>query len=267
MWINLWLAQPTVWLHPLKAHITGRGSPVWSKQGNPIWTNQGLLRNGEKFLFFFFKGEMRCVDWIFSPMWHPLVPEFSGILFPHIIPNLPTDLHLGFCPTVYFPSHPYLRTFLMHHLPEDTTTTVTEVTRLLDRRERERWAGDHAVLRKDLEEEHGLPVKIESSQTTLPPMEKANGEISLGEQVKKLQLSLLHIYFLFLWCWEVSIFDFHPNPRWFTGLERCGKSCRLRWLNYLRPGIKRGNITHVEEDLIIRLHRLLGNRSIYLSFP
>ncbi|XXG40766.1 hypothetical protein AAC387_Pa01g1403 [Persea americana] len=45
-----------------------------------------------------------------------------------------------------------------------------------------------------------------------------------------------------------------------AGLERCGKSCRLRWLNYLRPGIKRGNITHVEEDLIIRLHRLLGNR-------
>ncbi|KAJ9129106.1 hypothetical protein P3X46_034123 [Hevea brasiliensis] len=45
-----------------------------------------------------------------------------------------------------------------------------------------------------------------------------------------------------------------------TGLKRCGKSCRLRWLNYLRPGIKRGNITEDEEDLIIRLHKLLGNR-------
>ncbi|XP_065851214.1 transcription factor MYB1-like [Euphorbia lathyris] len=45
-----------------------------------------------------------------------------------------------------------------------------------------------------------------------------------------------------------------------TGLKRCGKSCRLRWLNYLRPNIKRGNITEDEEDLIIRLHRLLGNR-------
>ncbi|KAL9249450.1 Transcription factor MYB1-like protein [Drosera capensis] len=43
-------------------------------------------------------------------------------------------------------------------------------------------------------------------------------------------------------------------------LKRCGKSCRLRWLNYLRPDIKRGNITLDEEDLIIRLHRLLGNR-------
>ncbi|KAJ7951529.1 Myb transcription factor [Quillaja saponaria] len=45
-----------------------------------------------------------------------------------------------------------------------------------------------------------------------------------------------------------------------AGLKRCGKSCRLRWLNYLRPDIKRGNITHDEDDLIIRLHNLLGNR-------
>jgi hypothetical protein len=45
-----------------------------------------------------------------------------------------------------------------------------------------------------------------------------------------------------------------------AGLKRCGKSCRLRWLNYLRPDIKRGNICPDEEELIIRLHRLLGNR-------
>ncbi|XP_023910582.2 transcription repressor MYB6 [Quercus suber] len=45
-----------------------------------------------------------------------------------------------------------------------------------------------------------------------------------------------------------------------AGLLRCGKSCRLRWLNYLRPDIKRGNIAADEEDLIIRLHSLLGNR-------
>ncbi|KAL0446507.1 UNVERIFIED_CONTAM: Transcription repressor [Sesamum latifolium] len=45
-----------------------------------------------------------------------------------------------------------------------------------------------------------------------------------------------------------------------AGLLRCGKSCRLRWMNYLRPGIKRGNISEDEEDLIVRLHRLLGNR-------
>ncbi|GAB4836950.1 hypothetical protein Ancab_001862 [Ancistrocladus abbreviatus] len=45
-----------------------------------------------------------------------------------------------------------------------------------------------------------------------------------------------------------------------AGLKRCGKSCRLRWLNYLRPDIKRGNISPDEEDLINRLHKLLGNR-------
>ncbi|XP_011019362.1 PREDICTED: myb-related protein 308-like [Populus euphratica] len=45
-----------------------------------------------------------------------------------------------------------------------------------------------------------------------------------------------------------------------AGLKRCGKSCRLRWLNYLRPDIKRGNISNDEEDLIVRLHKLLGNR-------
>ncbi|KDP39688.1 hypothetical protein JCGZ_02708 [Jatropha curcas] len=53
--------------------------------------------------------------------------------------------------------------------------------------------------------------------------------------------------------------------RWRTlpkraGLLRCGKSCRLRWMNYLRPSVKRGRIAPDEEDLILRLHRLLGNR-------
>ncbi|KAK9119806.1 hypothetical protein Scep_017899 [Stephania cephalantha] len=45
-----------------------------------------------------------------------------------------------------------------------------------------------------------------------------------------------------------------------TGLLRCGKSCRLRWINYLRPDLKRGTFSQQEEDLIISLHELLGNR-------
>nr|AAL01246.1 glabrous 1 [Arabidopsis lyrata] len=45
-----------------------------------------------------------------------------------------------------------------------------------------------------------------------------------------------------------------------TGLKRCGKSCRLRWMNYLSPNVNKGNFTEQEEDLIIRLHKLLGNR-------
>ncbi|KAL0363928.1 UNVERIFIED_CONTAM: Transcription factor [Sesamum angustifolium] len=44
------------------------------------------------------------------------------------------------------------------------------------------------------------------------------------------------------------------------GLQRCGKSCRLRWTNYLRPDIKRGKLSTQEEKTIIRLHALLGNR-------
>ncbi|KAI4318679.1 hypothetical protein MLD38_032354 [Melastoma candidum] len=45
-----------------------------------------------------------------------------------------------------------------------------------------------------------------------------------------------------------------------AGLLRCGKSCRLRWINYLRPDLKRGNFTEDEDEVIIKLHSLLGNK-------
>uniref|UniRef100_A0A5B6YVV4 Uncharacterized protein n=1 Tax=Davidia involucrata TaxID=16924 RepID=A0A5B6YVV4_DAVIN len=45
-----------------------------------------------------------------------------------------------------------------------------------------------------------------------------------------------------------------------AGLKRTGKSCRLRWLNYLRPDVRRGNITPEEQDLIMELHAKWGNR-------
>ncbi|KAJ4807671.1 MYB transcription factor [Rhynchospora pubera] len=45
-----------------------------------------------------------------------------------------------------------------------------------------------------------------------------------------------------------------------AGLQRCGKSCRLRWINYLRPDLKRGSFSHDEENLIIELHAVLGNK-------
>ncbi|XP_010273925.1 PREDICTED: transcription factor MYB114-like [Nelumbo nucifera] len=62
-----------------------------------------------------------------------------------------------------------------------------------------------------------------------------------------------------------QIIEVHGAQRWKSvaekaGLNRSGKSCRLRWMNYLRPNIKRGNISDQEEDLILRLHKLLGNR-------
>ena len=45
-----------------------------------------------------------------------------------------------------------------------------------------------------------------------------------------------------------------------AGLLRCGKSCRLRWMNYLRPDLKRGNFTDHDDELIIKLHAILGNK-------
>lgn len=45
-----------------------------------------------------------------------------------------------------------------------------------------------------------------------------------------------------------------------AGLNRCGKSCRLRWTNYLRPDIKRGKFSPEEEQTILNLHSILGNK-------
>ncbi|XP_044478721.1 transcription factor MYB20-like [Mangifera indica] len=45
-----------------------------------------------------------------------------------------------------------------------------------------------------------------------------------------------------------------------AGLLRCGKSCRLRWTNYLRPDLKRGLLSEYEEQMVIDLHAQLGNR-------
>ncbi|KAA8526450.1 hypothetical protein F0562_008347 [Nyssa sinensis] len=55
-------------------------------------------------------------------------------------------------------------------------------------------------------------------------------------------------------CW-----NWRQLPK-YAGLSRCGKSCRLRWMNYLRPDIKRGNLSKEEEGVIINLHESLGNR-------
>ncbi|KAJ8442920.1 hypothetical protein Cgig2_022286 [Carnegiea gigantea] len=50
-----------------------------------------------------------------------------------------------------------------------------------------------------------------------------------------------------------------------AGLQRCGKSCRLRWINYLRPDLKRGSFSPQEAALIIDLHRILGNRWAHIA--
>ncbi|GMH25456.1 hypothetical protein Nepgr_027299 [Nepenthes gracilis] len=45
-----------------------------------------------------------------------------------------------------------------------------------------------------------------------------------------------------------------------AGLQRCGKSCRLRWTNYLRPDLKHGQFSDAEEQTIVKLHAVVGNR-------
>uniref|UniRef100_A0A1J3CQB5 Transcription factor LAF1 n=1 Tax=Noccaea caerulescens TaxID=107243 RepID=A0A1J3CQB5_NOCCA len=57
----------------------------------------------------------------------------------------------------------------------------------------------------------------------------------------------------------------HGHACWTTvpilaGLQRNGKSCRLRWINYLRPGLKRGTFSAEEEETILTLHSSLGNK-------
>lgn len=72
------------------------------------------------------------------------------------------------------------------------------------------------------------------------------------------------------WTYEEDIrllryITIHGPGRWSalakaSGLQRCGKSCRLRWVNYLRPDLKRGSITPEEERIILDLHARWGNR-------
>ncbi|KAH0885041.1 hypothetical protein HID58_061137 [Brassica napus] len=59
----------------------------------------------------------------------------------------------------------------------------------------------------------------------------------------------------------VNFVSIHGDARWnhiarSSGLKRTGKSCRLRWLNYLRPDVRRGNITLEEQLMILKLHSL-----------
>ncbi|XP_068337076.1 transcription factor MYB108-like [Pyrus communis] len=63
----------------------------------------------------------------------------------------------------------------------------------------------------------------------------------------------------------IDYVNLHGEGRWnslarHAGLKRTGKSCRLRWLNYLRPSVRRGNITLQEQLIILQLHSSWGNR-------
>lgn len=74
------------------------------------------------------------------------------------------------------------------------------------------------------------------------------------------------IFFRILWC-ESNYYRFSFSiclvcyQTCGAGLKRSGRSCRSRWMNYLCPNVKHGEFSEEEEELIIRLHNLLGNRS------
>ncbi|XP_047318082.1 MYB-like transcription factor EOBII [Impatiens glandulifera] len=72
----------------------------------------------------------------------------------------------------------------------------------------------------------------------------------------------------------IEYINLNGEGRWnsvskLAGLKRNGKSCRLRWVNYLRPDLKRGQITPQEENIILELHARWGNRwsTIARSLP
>jgi myb proto-oncogene protein len=71
-----------------------------------------------------------------------------------------------------------------------------------------------------------------------------------GTHTSPLFLCLMHIYFFKNAVHYICV----------AGLNRCGKSCRLRWTNYLKPDIKRGKFSQEEEQTILQLHTILGNK-------
>lgn len=63
----------------------------------------------------------------------------------------------------------------------------------------------------------------------------------------------------------IAYVDKHGDGNWnavqkHSGLSRCGKSCRLRWVNHLRPDLKKGAFTEKEEQRVIELHAAMGNK-------
>ncbi|KAJ0682138.1 putative transcription factor MYB family [Helianthus annuus] len=88
-------------------------------------------------------------------------------------------------------------------------------------------------------------------------MRTPSGQMSTG--LKKGSWSLEEDQKLVSYINRYGIWNWSHMPR-FAGLSRSGKSCRLRWMNYLKPNIKRGNFSNEEEEIILHSHSLLGNR-------
>ncbi|OWM85694.1 transcription factor MYB8-like [Punica granatum] len=90
------------------------------------------------------------------------------------------------------------------------------------------------------------------------PFSKQNEDKKKGE-IKKGPWSAEEDQKLITYIRRYGIWNWTQMPK-FAGLARSGKSCRLRWMNYLRPNIKHGNFTKQEEETISKWQQLLGNR-------
>ncbi|XP_042386529.1 transcription factor LAF1-like [Zingiber officinale] len=91
-------------------------------------------------------------------------------------------------------------------------------------------------------------MRMECRNLEKPQMENRKGLWSPDEDQKVKDHILKH---------GVSCWNAVPAK---AGLQRNGKSCSLRWLNYLRPGLKRGNFSPEEEETIVKLQAKIGNK-------
>lgn len=124
-------------------------------------------------------------------------------------------------------------------------------------REREWGREEHLVVtRPKWREVHGALKKTWNSSLSSKSLVMRTGDLFPNNLVCCCFLIMIKakpIEWLFLICFWIKM----QNNE---GLLRCGKSCRLRWINYLRPDVKRGNFTAEEEETIIKLHQNYGNK-------
>ncbi|XP_076926486.1 uncharacterized protein LOC143589675 [Bidens hawaiensis] len=88
----------------------------------------------------------------------------------------------------------------------------------------------------------------------------------LDDDINKMSTSLKRVSWsaeedekLISYIQRYGIWNWSQMPK-FAGLSRSGKSCRLRWLNYLKPDLKKEEFSKEEEESILHLHSLLGNK-------
>lgn len=115
------------------------------------------------------------------------------------------------------------------------------------------WEDLLAAIKQMLKEALGQRRKMQRSLHTYLAMELATGlwfprkQVIYQKELLRVNMNCVYIY-----CVCMS----------FKGLNRCGKSCRLRWTNYLRPDLKHDNFTPEEEECILELHKIMGSRQV-----